>query len=843
MKKTLIKSVIVCLTFIIAAMITSNIINLDSTDMTTEMGQASLPVVSIIYNGTEINRMYGYTKKMELPYMRDGITPLMAGRKMHINIDTYGSGMTEMKFEVRTVDDSRLIEDTKITEYETSGRNIMADIVLKDLIESNKEYEFILVLTLFDGTEVRYYNRVINPEEYHIDDKLEFVSDFSSKTFNKEKAKELKKYLEPNSTGDNTTFSYVNIHSNFDHITWGELGVRKETETMITIKELSPMTGSFVTDYFVSTSDETGITTYYRVREYFRVRYSKTRMYLLDYERTMDELFYDRQDAYVDNDIILGISNGNESLAESEDGNNIAFVTDGRLYEYNINENKISYLYGFYDIYTSDLRNMNGNHSIKVMNVDNEGNVTFLVYGYINRGEHEGKTGLLAYYYDAKINTMEELVYMESSKAPDLTMKNINRLSYMNSAGKLYLLSGSTLYEIEAKENKVEPITEELLEGRYQISYNGHMVAWQQGDDNLNCQTIELMNLETGARQHIQVESDKTIIPISFIGEDLIYGVAKREDIYKDTLGNTTIPMYEVDIVSEKEGILMRYAQENIYVTSGEVRENQILLTRMRRREDGGFEDILDDQIMNAQDVTSTQNVIKYENSGIFERKTKITVTKEIASASMKHLTPQMVDLDGEREISLNTKMAEQQFVVYGKYGVDEFFADENNAVKRAYEIAGTVMEEEGQYIYKKTSRQAKNQIMAIEPERSSETRSSLAVCIDTMLELEGVSRNSMYLMSQGDSVLKIFKEALPDYEVLDLNGCSLDMVLYYVDMDIPVLMIPDYGDAKLIIGFNDTEIVLMDPTKDELYKEDMEKASKEFEQSGNGFITYIAKQ
>jgi len=842
LRKTLIKSFIVLVVFITTVIITSNIINLDSTDMTTEMGVATLPIVTIGYDGTEINRMYGYTQKMELPYMRECITPLMSGRKMRINIDTYGSGLSKMHYEVRTVDDSRLIEDTDITEYESSGRNIIANITIKDLIDSNKEYEFILVLTLYDGTEARYYSRVINQEEYHIADKLEFVTDFSSKTFNKETAKELKQYLEPNSTGNNSSFGTVNIHSSFNQITWGDLKVRKETDTIINIKELSSQTGSFLTEFYVSTTNENGISSYYRVQEYFRVRYSKTRMYLLDYERTMNEIFTDRSDSYNENDIILGISNDNESLVESADGNNIAFVTDGRLYGYNISENRMSFIYGFYDMYTSDLRQMNPNHSIKVMNVDESGNITFLVYGYMNRGEHEGTTGLLAYYYDAGVNTIEELAYLKSTKAPDLTIKNIDKLSYMNSDGKLYLLSGGTLYEINAKENHAEVITEDLALDSYQISYNGHMVAWQQGNDNLDCQLIELMNLETGARQHIQVESKETIIPISFIGEDLIYGIAKKDDITKDNMGNMIVPMYEVDILSEKEGILMRYSQDHIYVISGEVRENQLLLKRVKKKEDGTYEDILDDQIMNAQDVTSTKNVIDYVDSGIYEYKTRISLIKDIQQASMKHLTPKMVIFEEDREITLNTKTVQQQYVVYGKYGVDNFYADANDAVKRAYDIAGIVMEEEGQYIYKKTSRQAKNQIMAIEQRRSSENRSALAACIDTMLELEGVSRNSQYLMNQGESVINIFKEALPEYEVLDLNGCSLDMILYYVDMDIPVLMIPDYGDAKLIIGFNDTEIVLMDPTKEEIYKADMEEASKEFEKNGNGFITYIAK-
>ena len=62
----MIKAGIILTVFIVAMIVTSRIINTDSTDMTTEMESATFPVVSIEYNGTEINRMFGYVSELKL---------------------------------------------------------------------------------------------------------------------------------------------------------------------------------------------------------------------------------------------------------------------------------------------------------------------------------------------------------------------------------------------------------------------------------------------------------------------------------------------------------------------------------------------------------------------------------------------------------------------------------------------------------------------------------------------------------------------------------------------------------------------------------------------------------
>lgn len=839
MRKALIKITVVLATFIAAVLITSSLVNLDSVDMTSDMAQATLPVVTTQYNGIDINRMYGYVKDMDLSCMRDSITPLMSGRRMKLDIDTYGATVLGIAYEVRAVDSGRLIEDTTIEKFFVDARHIESDIVIKDLIENNKEYEFILKLELANGALIKYYTRIISPEEYHISDKLEYVSDFSNRTFNKAAAEELTMYLEPSSQGDNTTFGKVDIHSNFNQVTWGDLRPLKVTDPIITVKELSSMTGSFIVDYYVSTTDEEDIK-YYKVKEFYRVRYSKERMYLLDYERTMDQIYVDEKTSYTDNNIMLGISSEDVAFKESDDGKNIAFVQQGRLYKYDTANNSIAYLFGFFDTFTEDMRMMNDNHKIKIMNVDEAGNILFLVYGYVNRGIHEGESGVSAYYYDAAVNTIEELAYIGSSHAPDLLIKEVEKLSYMSNDGVLYELIGKKLYGIRAESRNYEIIADNLTEGSYLISDNNRMVAWQVGKSTKDADELILMNLDTARKTPIKVLSSETITPIGFMGEDLIYGVARKSYMAKDRMGNPILPMYQVNIFNETEGKLMTYQQPDIYIYEGEVNGNLITLHRMIRDEDGNFEETTNDQIMSAEDVNATKNILSSINSERYEKLSVIKMDKNIDAQSMKHLRPKTVLYEGTREIKLKQDEDTDQYIVYGKYGADSFYAEANAALTRAYDISGIVMDEHGRYLWKKTSRSTKNQIMAITQNNASESRSSLAVCLDTMLEYEGIIRNSQYMLSQGQSVLEILKNALPDYEILDLTGCTIDMVLYYVNQDIPVLVMLENDESVLIVGFNETNLVFMDPNAEELYKIPTEEGVELIKQGGNCFITYM---
>ena len=844
MKKRIINIAIVIAVFFIALFVAGSIINQGTTDMTMEMGQATFPVVAVRFNGIEMNPMHGYRKEMKTNLMRESITPLMPGRKVTLQIDRFGTEIASIAFEVRSVDGERLIENTQVPEWEErDDGTFFVTLELKDLIDMNQEYELILLITPASGDTIRYYTRIISQEDYHVTDKLEFVKDFTTKTFDKKAAKSLTRYLESNSSGDNTNLGKVTIHSSFDQITYAGLPITAKTDPQITIKEIDEQTGSFVTDFYATTSD-TEAENLYHVQEYYRLRYTSDRIYLLDYERTMDQVFQEDGDVYANNKIMLGITADDIQMEESDDGNILAFVSGNRLFSYNTVDNKMAYLFGFYDKDNRDARTLYNMHRIKILDVNEGGNVTFLVYGYMNRGRHEGEVGISAFYYDSTVNTIEELVYIPGEDPQDVIMEKVNQLSYINRDGILYLMDNQHIYGVNFMQRTYEVVTDNLHYNGYVISDSNRMIAWQEGESLENSQTIVLMNLNTGVQKRIEVKASETIVPIGFIEEDLIYGIVNKNDIVMDYAREAVLPMYCVKIENENEGVLMTYEQENVYVLSGSVNQNQITLQRVSKAEDGTYTDIADDQIVDAESTNTGRNTVEVVVTQNYEKIRQIALRKEIDVSAMKQLTPKEVLFEGERSVYLRSSdETQEQFYVYGKYGVSGIYGNAGQAVDAAESEAGVVLNSAGSYVWKKTIRSTRNQIMAIQADTVTEEKDSLAVALDTMLSYEGIMRNSAYMLQSGETIYSILEGGLSECQVLDLTGCSLDAVLYYVDRDIPVLVMLQDGNAVLLIGFNEMNTVIMNPQTGTIYKMGMNDSKTWFQENGNRFITYIRNE
>ena len=68
------------------------------------MSEATLPVVTMEFEGSAVNTLHGYTQSMDIPYMRDTITPLPQDRRLPFRISTYGNELRSIEFEVRSLD-------------------------------------------------------------------------------------------------------------------------------------------------------------------------------------------------------------------------------------------------------------------------------------------------------------------------------------------------------------------------------------------------------------------------------------------------------------------------------------------------------------------------------------------------------------------------------------------------------------------------------------------------------------------------------------------------------------------------------------------------------------------
>ncbi len=841
MRKAFFKGLTCVVSFIIALIIIGSIENKGNTDMTTQMSAASYPIVYINHEGIHINPLHGYSTEMDMTAMRDEITPVGSNRTLSFFIETFNNNITNIAYEVRSIDGTRLIEEGNIESIKAAETSLQADLTLKDLIEDDEEYELILKI---DGSlcgTVRYYTRILKRSIDHSGEEVRFVTDFSEKTFDKQAARSITTYMETDETGDNSNYGRVDLHSSFDMITWGDLDIHRISEPQVRMTEFFEQTARFIIDYRVRIGEDED-SPIYRVEEYYRLRVGTQRIYLLEFNRTMDCIYEMKQRTLTANKIEIGIADKMPEIVESEDGGIFTFESEDRLFCYSSGSKRLSMLFSFYDEENADERTYYDKHNIKTLSVDETGNVAFMIYGYMNRGAHEGGMGVLVYLYNSATNTIEEKAYIPYTGSYAMLSSDIERLAYLNTSNDLFIYLNGNVLEIDIESKSCENVIEGLKREDFKTSESNALIVWSKSGDEKD-RDLSIMDLRYRTTTEVSAPAGEYIKALGFMEEDLIYGLTRASDVYEDQAGNEIFPMYSVRIYAvENKAETMDYRKDEIYILGVKVRDNQILLDRVRRHTtvSGNYIPEAEDQIVATEADKDQANGVERVVTQSYKNIIQIAAKSNFEIKSMKFLSPLEVMYEGDHEIRPTLDNPEwDSYYVYGAKGIDGIYSDAAKAVAYADETSGTVVNELGQYIWIKSNIADKNQIMKIEEQAADAERSSLAVCLDVMMECASVKRNSQRYLEEGKSALAILRSELRDEEILDLKGCSLEATLYYVDKDIPVLAIMNDRSAVLIVGFNELNIVLMDPSTGTIYKMGRKDATNLFNRNGRVFVTY----
>ncbi len=833
MKKFFAKALLFITVFIVTLLVSSRIMNKGNNNLTMEMGPATLPIVTLKKGDISYNELHGYLADMDVTYQRESITELGENRELDFTVTDIGEEIAEIAIEVRSCDGKRLIEHTPVTDMIREQGMITVHATVKDLIEKNTEYALTIFIKEVGGREIKYHTRMIWADDMYAYEKLQFVKDFHEKTFDKEAAKDLTKYLETNSKGDNTTLHKVDIHCSLSQVTWGELGVQEIGEPAIILGDLASQTASFTIRSMVAGGEEKN-KTYYFVEEFYRIRYTTDRTYLLDFERTMTQIPTLDGRMFANDKIMLGITGEDIPMVESEDGSIVVFSVAGKLCSYNVSTNKLAVLFSFHDEENMSRQDVYNEHDIKILNVDEGGNVEFAVYGYMNRGRHEGEVGIQLYRYDSGKNTVEEDVYIPYDKPFSMLRSDLEKLLFLDKDKHLYLYLDHTIYEVDVNEKLGSMLEVVQDDAAIVISASHEIIVWNEENQ------LRLMNFKSGEKLTTTAGIGEQIRPLGFMGEDVIYGIAREEDIRIDEVGSTFFPMYKVCIENTSGQLLKEYQQENIYTLDLEIEENQITLSRVVRDEDGDYKETTPEHIMNNMEQKTTKNKIVVAAVDVYEKIIQLQVKNDVDAKTIKILTPKEVVFEGARSTILEKAEKQPLYYVFRAGDIEDIYLSARDAVKHAYEVSGSVMNESGRTVWIKGNRVTRNQIMAIKEPEKVEKEASLSVCLNTILKFKGISLDTELLLSQGRSVPEILSEALPEMDVVELIGCPMDAMLYFVNRDIPVLAMLNNGEAVLITGFNEFNVVIFEPATGKLYKKGMNDSAEWFEENGNQFITYF---
>ncbi|HWT27696.1 MAG TPA: hypothetical protein VN131_07125, partial [Mobilitalea sp.] len=712
-------------------------------------------------------------------------------------------------------------------------------------LSKEKEYALKITLITSESKKMYFYQRIKIYKDSHLQSKLDFIMQFHNAIMNKTTAESITKYLEPSNTADNSSLAYVNINSSFDLISWGNLKPTILTEVIPTVKEIYNDTASVELNYYIE-AEVAGTPEKYQVTEFYRVRYSPDRMYLLNYERYMEALFDVNLASVSQSELKLGItSDATVPFEAGEDKSKVAFVRDRELYFYDLEKNEITKVFSFSQGGTDYLHELYDQHDIRILNMDAEGNMNFLVYGYMNRGQYEGRVAIILYRFIRAENRIEELVYIPVDEPYQTLKENLGDLSYVNSKEIFYFQVYNNIYSYNMITRELSVIASGISKDQVVVLKDLNYIAWQENADPKLSNNIYLMNLETGKQDTIPARQGYNIRLMDKIDSNIIYGYVKKADIASMIDGSIIAPLSTVEIADIDKIVLKSYSLPDVYVAGLEVKDNVIELRRVQKVNENGHTTYIaasGDQIMNQKKqedvlITVTPRVTDQALTEYY-----MTLPKGFVMNSIpKILTTVSTVISQDPTVRLpESTQKNLYYYPYVTGGIKGAYENAAAAIQVARDNIGVVLNNNQQIIWERGVKETSHTIKEFE-NLSSEASPGATVeeSLKLVLAFQGVNVSKEKLNLDKYSAYDLLKK-YSRYTPIRLTGITLDDALYYISKDRPVIAMTGLKKAVIIYGYDAFNILVIDPATGSKGKIGIQDSAQLFSDAGNIFISYL---
>lgn len=812
MKKRVIKIGVLIIVFAAALVISSLVLNRGSDDEIVDMGAPALPRISFTVDGRQVNILSGYVGDMEITAMRDTITPLESDGTLQMNLEADGNEISSIKYEVYSLDGG---ETYKTGELENVTPEEPMALELNDALGESVQEAVLKVILTVGEEDISYYTRIERPDEITAAGALEFAQDFHTKALEKSAAEELAVYLEPGEESDNSTYQTVNIHSDITHIQWGDLNPEVQGEVRWSIKESNSVYTSLLAKYQVSCEDDNGEVQMYDIKEFFRVRLSGDTVYLLDYNRDMQQVFNANLTVLDEDGIQFGIASNDIQYMTSDDDTIVAFVRERDLWLYDQDTDELSQVFSFSNQEGQDERSRNDQHAVRIISLDDSGNMAFAVYGYMNRGIHEGEVGVGIYYFNIDSNAIEEKAFIPSTKSFAIAEDELGKMVYYNHEQEmLYVLADGMLYQINLKNDDQTVLAEDLEDGQYAVSDDGHLMAYQTGGSLYTASEVTVMNLENGDQNTIQASEGDAVRPLGFVNGDFIYGKISSDDAGTMVSGEEITPMYEIEIRNSNNEAMASYSftDSGVYITDILVEGNMVTLNRVKKS--GNVYQSTDQEfITNNEERSDSTIALESYTTERMQSQMRLTFENGIKDTEPKVLRPNELVSGEPLTITLGGGSEGVKYYVYGMGELEGIYDRAGYAIQEAEEISGVVISSDQAYIWEKGNR-----------------------------DLAYSTEAETFRRQDGESSLEACERYMEQYNAhqVDLTGCTLDQVLYVINKGCPMIALTNADHAILLTGYTRTDITYIDPDTGEEQTVGVGEMEKMVQGSGNTFIGYI---
>lgn len=837
-KKIIIKGSLLAFVFILSLMGFNYYYAEKKNEGAAEMLKATLPVLGIRVGDYEINQMHGYIDEIDEALLRETVTPVDAKGTVKLELEDYDYDITAIYYQVFYGADSTLLEEGVLNKLKEKDGLKTGTLSLENMLDSQEEYLIKFTVRLDSSRKVNYYSRLKYGTDLHFKESVDFAKKLSQMMLDKDDS--LNTYLEPDSEVISNNLASVNIHSSYEAVTYAQSKPEQKGDVSIAIKEINADYTAIELRFMLEMEKGKGQNQSCDVVENYKVRYSPNRMFLLDYDRTQEAYYNPEYLDTANNRIYLGSgSNDNITYLASEDNEKVCFVRERQLWYYSYQATSVTKVFSFLGEDLTDKRAAYNQHDIHILNMDKKGNIDFIVYGYMNRGRHEGENGISLYHFTAESSTNQELAFIPTKIPYQNIKEDIKKFSYLNKDKIFFFLLDGTLYQVKTETGEWEILRANLVDNSLTASSDNGIIAIQENENSTKNTGISLINLDSQEETQITCSKDERIQSVGFVLSDFVYGIADKENVSITKGGSVEFPMYEIRITDSKGEEVKNYQKQGQYIIKTQVNGNVIQLIygkkrgnsykqsgsdyiRYKQEEEGSNISV----VLGYDTVCYNQLYLQFPLYIYVQTVPTLKVTKELVSDEMR-----IVNVE---EKGLNVT----QYLVYANGVLVNTYSTVYDAIAEAEEIRGLVVNNDRQTIWESNIAEY-NQVIGLNMKKADSAADTFAACVSMIAALEGKEAAiEQVKKTEGD-----FLEVLSAYVgggSLNLYGCSTDQILYYIGKEIPVIAGLGGNHYVLVMSYNSTKVRYMDPLSGDEVVLERDQFKQQMKKSGNEFYSYL---
>lgn len=536
---------------------------------------------------------------------------------------------------------------------------------------------------------------------------------------------------------------------------------------------------------------------------------------MMNYERYANEHFTGDRSQLSGKRILLGITNSEEiSSLRSPDSNYIVFKIGRDLWRFDQKGNDFLKIFSFSGE-SQDIRSDFKNHGIEILQADNAGNVDFLVYGYMNRGKYEGRSGVVFYHYQQENNCVNERFFLPAQESFEQMKEDVEQLAYIGANNMFYLLLDGTVYGIDLNSSESLAVAQGLSQGMYAVSQDQSHLAWLEGGGPYTSSKLQLMDLNTSQKQEISGAAEDYVQVLGFVGNDLVYGFARENDQWMENGRLRDFPMYGVYIMGENMEVVSSYQTEGTYISNVAVEGGRIHMDHMTKVSDGTYMFQSQDTIVCNEEIgEDSMKGIGWYASEDKGRVYFVEADHSITPVGIEIESPSAFSFDDSAELEPLGSHSGEKTPMFSAYGGGHYIGSSRNfqeAVNMAYDQMGQVVNENQYLVWDRVNRSPIVNIK--DPEAKA----------DQILQHIGDLEDS-YVDDNG-------------LMMIDAKGCTLNQILYFIDKGYPVIAYTGNDGYVLLSGYDQYNVTIYDPVLKQSQKMGLNDAAAYFESLENDFV------